>query len=451
MLVPPVVEGEGEGHPTEPQPLSSTALPKQILVAVGDEAVYTGEDDRVVRAATTAASLEAEQESGNINTRSTTTLNELSPQGTGLGSGPRLHVTTLGDTYAQTRVLVLEQFKTAQDLVIKRLRKKVKRLEKKKRERTTGMNPFKIGSGETKVFNYTTAAEKDVNAAEPVSTTGDAVNAASVIPDVSAAGPSTSTSEDIFEDEMTTITDTLMAIRSTRPRTTLVVIHNVEEEPRRATSPLTVLSQEKGKAAKQEAKDAALIEQMEDVQARMDADVLLAERLQQEEREQFTINEQARMLVDLIAERKSKKRSRANHDKESVKKQKLEEDDAEKEELRACLDIVLQTLKAARDLQKSYANNRRMPLEFSVGDEVPLKVSPMKGVKFLADVDLNVSLKEVKIDDKLHFVKEPMEIMDREAKKLKKRRIPIVKVHWSSQRGPKFTWEGEYEMKRNYL
>nr|GFA53901.1 hypothetical protein [Tanacetum cinerariifolium] len=48
-------------------------------------------------------------------------------------------------------------------------------------------------SGETEVFDYTIAAEKDVNAAEPVSAAGDAVNAASVILDVSAAGPSTST------------------------------------------------------------------------------------------------------------------------------------------------------------------------------------------------------------------------------------------------------------------
>ncbi|GJZ50225.1 retrovirus-related pol polyprotein from transposon TNT 1-94 [Tanacetum coccineum] len=115
----------------------------------------------------------------------------------------------------------------------------------------------------------------------------------------------------------------------------------------------------------------------------MDADKLLAERLQQEEREQFTVDEQARILVDLIAERKkffatqraeqirnkpptraqlrnkmmvkdigkedgdsqkqaesSKKRSRAEHDEESVKKQKLE-DETEREELRACLDIVL--------------------------------------------------------------------------------------------------------------
>ncbi|GJS26645.1 hypothetical protein Tco_0487265 [Tanacetum coccineum] len=57
-------------------------------------------------------------------------------------------------------------------------------------------------------------------------------------------------------------------------------------------------------------------------------------------------------------------------------------------------------------------------------------------------------LEEVKINDKLHFVEEPMEIMDREVKKLKKRRIPIVKVRWNSRRGPEFTWEREDEMKR---
>nr|GEU46342.1 Gag-Pol polyprotein [Tanacetum cinerariifolium] len=70
---------------------------------VGDEAIYIGEDDRVVMAATTATSLEAKQESGNINkTRSMATLNEPSPQGTGLGSGPRCQDTTLRDVAAQT-------------------------------------------------------------------------------------------------------------------------------------------------------------------------------------------------------------------------------------------------------------------------------------------------------------------------------------------------------------
>nr|GEX23807.1 ribonuclease H-like domain-containing protein [Tanacetum cinerariifolium] len=82
-----IVEGEGSGQPSEPQPPSLTNLPEQVLAAsssplkkIGDEAVYTREHDRVVRAATTTASLEAERESGNINkTQPMTTLNKPSP------------------------------------------------------------------------------------------------------------------------------------------------------------------------------------------------------------------------------------------------------------------------------------------------------------------------------------------------------------------------------------
>ncbi|GJS10974.1 hypothetical protein Tco_0367770 [Tanacetum coccineum] len=206
----------------------SSGLPKRA----GDEAVYTGEDDRVVRAATTATSLKAEQESGNIHkTRSTTTLNEPSPQGTSSGSGPRCHDTTLGDADAQTRfetaskkshdpplsevntfgngedsmehqadltdfvpptphdsplsggqpgsdegrpninelmvictqlsnrVLALEHSKTAQDLVIKNLQKKVKRLEKALRARTPGMKLFKIGDADAQT-RFETASKK---------------------------------------------------------------------------------------------------------------------------------------------------------------------------------------------------------------------------------------------------------------------------------------------------
>ncbi|GKF29839.1 hypothetical protein Tco_0096181, partial [Tanacetum coccineum] len=67
-----------------------------------------------------------------------------------------------------------------------------------------------------------------------------------------------------------------------------------------------------------------------------------------------------------------------------------------------------------------------------------------------ADVNLHVPLEEVKIDDKLHFVEKPMEIMDREVKKLKKSLIPIVKVCWNPRQGPELTWEREDEMKRKY-
>ena len=70
--------------------------------------------------------------------------------------------------------------------------------------------------------------------------------------------------------------------------------------------------------------------------------------------------------------------------------------------------------------------------------------------KCLADDSLIIPLEEVKIDDKLHFVEEPVEIMDREVKKLKRSRIPIVKVRWNSTRGPEFTWEREDQMKLKY-
>ena len=156
-------------------------------------------------------------------------------------------------------------------------------------------------------------------------------------------------------------------------------------------------------------------------------------------------------------------------------------------------------LKAARDRQKSYADMRRKPLEFQVGDRVMLKVSPWKGMihfgkrgklnpryigpfeildrigpvsyrlklpqelervhnvfhicnlkKCLSDETLVIPLDEIQINEKLNFVEEPAEIMDREIKKLKRSRIPIVKVRWNSKRGPEFTWEREDQMKRKY-
>ncbi|GKE25417.1 hypothetical protein Tco_1440801, partial [Tanacetum coccineum] len=70
-------------------------------------------------------------------------------------------------------------------------------------------------------------------------------------------------------------------------------------------------------------------------------------------------------------------------------------------------------LKAACDCQISYTDKRRKPLEFSVGDHVLLKVSPWK--------------EEIQVDTKLNFVEEPVEILEREIKKLKRSRIPIIK------------------------
>ncbi|GKD68100.1 putative reverse transcriptase domain-containing protein, partial [Tanacetum coccineum] len=61
--------------------------------------------------------------------------------------------------------------------------------------------------------------------------------------------------------------------------------------------------------------------------------------------------------------------------------------------------------------------------------------------KCYSDEPLVVSLDGQHIDDKLHFVEEPVEIMDREVKRLTRSRIPIFKFRWNSRRGPEFTWE----------
>ncbi|GJS88861.1 putative reverse transcriptase domain-containing protein [Tanacetum coccineum] len=129
---------------------------------------------------------------------------------------------------------------------------------------------------------------------------------------------------------------------------------------------------------------------------------------------------------------------------------------------------IKQRIQATHDRQKSYANVRRKPLEFQVGDQVMLKVSPWKGVirfgkreklkpryigpfkKCLSDEPLEIPLDEIHIDDKLNFVEEPVEIMDREVKRLKKSRIPIIKVRWNSRRGPEFIWEREDQFWKKY-
>nr|GFD52502.1 putative reverse transcriptase domain-containing protein [Tanacetum cinerariifolium] len=70
--------------------------------------------------------------------------------------------------------------------------------------------------------------------------------------------------------------------------------------------------------------------------------------------------------------------------------------------------------------------------------------------KCLADENLVIPLEEIQLDDKLHFIEEPIEIMDREVKSLKHNRIPIVKVRWNSRRGPEYTWEREDYFQKKY-
>ena len=160
---------------------------------------------------------------------------------------------------------------------------------------------------------------------------------------------------------------------------------------------------------------------------------------------------------------------------------------------------IRERLKSSRDRQKSYADRRRKPLEFQIGDRVLLKVSPWKGMirfgkrgklnpryigpfeiisrvgpvayklqlpielnkvhpvfhvsnlkKCLSDETLVIPLDEIALNENLNFVEEPVEIMDREVKRTKQSRIPIVKVRWNAKRGPEFTWEREDQMLQKY-
>nr|GFB60963.1 putative reverse transcriptase domain-containing protein [Tanacetum cinerariifolium] len=70
--------------------------------------------------------------------------------------------------------------------------------------------------------------------------------------------------------------------------------------------------------------------------------------------------------------------------------------------------------------------------------------------KCLSDESLVIPMKELRLDDKLNYMEEPLEIMDREVKKLRQSHIPIFKVRWNSKRGPKFTWEREDQIRAKY-
>ncbi|GKE82964.1 hypothetical protein Tco_1552964 [Tanacetum coccineum] len=133
--------------------------------------------------------------------------------------------------------------------------------------------------------------------------------------------------------------------------------------------------------------------------------------------------------------------------------------------------LIKEKLKAARDRQKSYADNRcklapryvgpfeilkriglvayqlRLPKELSSVHDT-FHVSNLK--KCLAKANLHVPLDEIKIDKTLHFVEEPVDSMDREVRSLKHSKISLIKVRWNSKRGPKFTWECEDHMKSKY-
>ncbi|GJW57417.1 hypothetical protein Tco_0104148, partial [Tanacetum coccineum] len=294
-----VVEGEGSGQPTEPQHTPTTASPYHVepiptvaspshlkkthkhrktkrkateisqssgpTTLVADETVHEERGDRMERAATTASSLEAEQDSGSGPRRQDTILGDrpaqtrferLSKQS---NDPPLSRVNTLGSgedsmklnelmeicTKLSERVLALENIKTAQDLEITNLKKRVKKLEKKKKSRTPqlkrrlfkGRNEIDQDEGiswfqedaETQgryghdieintASTSITTASINITTAEPVTTASAPITTAGV--SVSTAEPSTplTTTTTLIEDEDLTIAQTLMKMRSVKSK-----------------------------------------------------------------------------------------------------------------------------------------------------------------------------------------------------------------------------------------
>nr|GEY49460.1 putative ribonuclease H-like domain-containing protein [Tanacetum cinerariifolium]GEY51059.1 putative ribonuclease H-like domain-containing protein [Tanacetum cinerariifolium]GEY55040.1 putative ribonuclease H-like domain-containing protein [Tanacetum cinerariifolium] len=242
---------------------STICIVKNPVFHSKNETVHEERGDRVKRVATTVASLDAEQDSGTINrTQSMTIPNEPITQGTGSGGSPRRQDTILGDRPTQTRVLALENNKTAQDLEITHLKKRVKRLEKKRKSRTPQLkrglfkdaeiqgrygHDTKINTSSTSI----TTASINITTAEPVTT---------VSAPITTAGVSVST------------------VEPTRG----VIMREASETTTRPTVPPQQKLDPKDKGRDHE----------------------IAERLQAEEKGELTLEERSKLFVELMNERK---------------------------------------------------------------------------------------------------------------------------------------------------
>nr|GEU75368.1 retrovirus-related Pol polyprotein from transposon TNT 1-94 [Tanacetum cinerariifolium] len=232
-----------------PQPSNPTS--------VVDEAVNEEIDDSLERAATTATSLDAEQDKG---------------------GGPRCQE-TIKDTIAQTRVLDLETIKTTQAMEIKSLKRRVKKLERRKRSRTHGLKRlYKVGlSARVKSSDDEGLGEEDASKQGRI--------------------------DDIDANEGITFLDEEVALK-------LQAKLQVEFEKEQRL--------ESERAQQEVEANIALIESWDDVQAKIDADYQRAERLQAEEQQELNDEEKAK----LFPEQESAKKKKIDDDKDTAERER---------------------------------------------------------------------------------------------------------------------------------
>ncbi|GJR73909.1 hypothetical protein Tco_0086274 [Tanacetum coccineum] len=322
---------------------------------VADEAVYKELNDSLVRAATTSSSIEAEQDSGNIiKTRSKATPNKAGSQGTTLGGSPRRQE-TIGHTIAQigfenvsklsndlllARVLDLEKTKTTKAEEIVSLKSRVKKLEQKKRSITHGLKRlYKVGliarvesSGDEEdlddadMFDVNTLTGDEV-LAEPevavkdVNLTVDEVTLAQALAALKSVKPKVKAN--VVEEPnvpvsatSTKVSAATITITATIPTPRKGIVITKLEEPVKSmkkkdlirlneeiASKLKVEFDEEERLREKDEANVALTKEWDDIQAKVDADYQLAQRLQAQEQEELTNEEKARLFVQFLEQR----------------------------------------------------------------------------------------------------------------------------------------------------
>nr|GEY53906.1 hypothetical protein [Tanacetum cinerariifolium] len=291
---------------------------------VADEAVYKELGDRLARAVTTASSLDAEQDSVD---------------------GPTCQE-TIRDTTAQTRVLDLEKTKTTQKNEIDSLKRRVKKLEKRNRSRTHKLKRlYKVGlsarvesSGDEESLGEDASKQgmriDAINADEDITLVNDADNEMFDVDDlggdevfveekndnvveevVNAAQVSTAATTKIITNEEITLAQALEALKTLKPKVKGIVFH----EPGKYTTTTTFSlkqSQDKGKGI--------MIEEPDDIQAKIDADHQLAERMQAQEQEELFDAKKATLFQQLLEKRRkhfAAKRAKEKRNKPPTKAQ----------------------------------------------------------------------------------------------------------------------------------
>ncbi|GJX82752.1 hypothetical protein Tco_0332233 [Tanacetum coccineum] len=296
--------------------------PSDPIEMVADEAVHKELGDSLVRAATTASSLEAKQDSGNINrTQSKATPNESSSLGTTSGGGPRVesfnNEESLGeDASKQGRIDTIDADEEITLVSVQNVDEEM-------------FDVNILDGDEVFVAEQEVAANKENDEVNVVEEVVKVINTAKLITDVaqvSAAGNVVSTASDAKtvsatttttdDDSDITLAQALIEMKSTKPKDKgkRIMIEPVKKKDQILLNEETALNLQaefdeeerlaREKAKKEEEANITLIETWDDIQAKIDVDHQLAERMQAQKQEEFAIEEKATLFQQLLKKRR---------------------------------------------------------------------------------------------------------------------------------------------------